>query len=371
MAQWRAMHHLVEFMPWYKLVRYLHLEISSSLALIDAIVCSPNGTEMTVGKDGPFEMNYPLLDALILADDVRKLPNECTMRDGRKWRSIPFVIFHGLMHPDLVKWALSNSHARLFLGRRNPYAALLMLHHIQIVVKKHHEVLLRDYENFGMLVRFEHGRAQIRQALRRKPNRTDTEYYRAKGDRRRRGDWVTFSRDREGLSSDVALFEELLSRKATETDMHKFFEEHPAVLMEARGGIPLSHDINFTDPRNQRPDFSFTPILGPLSARIELMELKGPDEKLVTRGFHPGFTRKVHAAIDQVRDYDEAMWNPANFEGIRRRLGFLPESSHLAVLIGRNPEGEAGRQTFESRKDQVDVEIVTYDEIFERQACQL
>ena len=141
--------------------------------------------------------------------------------------------------------------------------------------------------------------------------------------------------------------------------------------MEARKGVPISHAINFEYPKNWRPDFGFSSILGPLNADIELLELKGPAEKTVTRGFHPGFTRKVHGAIDQVRDYETAMRNPANFAAIKKTLGFLPESSRLAVLIGRNPDDAAGRQVLQRRKGQVDVQIITYDEIFETQACQL
>ena len=134
-------------------------------------------------------------------------------------------------------------------------------------------------KNCGILVRFERGRAQIKQALKRKRARTDTEYYNAAGDRRRPGGWVTFSRDREGLGSDVALFEELLSRKATETDMHKFFVQHPAILMEARGGVPLSHEINFQEPKNQRPDFGFSSILGSVDAEMSCWNSKGPTKK--------------------------------------------------------------------------------------------
>jgi hypothetical protein len=371
MAHWRAAHHLVEFMPCFKLGSYLRFEASSSLALVDAIVCSANGMEMTFGPNGTFEMNYPFETALYLAEEVRALPDACTMRDGRKWRSLPFIIIHGPIEPGLLRIARDQSHAHFYLGIHYLYAAQIMPIHIQSVVNEHHKALLREYEHCGILVRFEGGRAQIKPALKRRHGRTHTKYYNALGDRRRLTDWVTFSRNRDGLNNDVVLFEELLSRKATETEMHKFFAQHPAILMEARGGIPLSHEINFVDPKNERPDFGFSSILGSEGGDLELLELKGPDEKLVNRGFHAGFTQKVHRAIDQVRDYERAMRNPANFEAIRKKLGFLPQSSRLAVLIGRNPEKQAEMKTFDLRKGEVNVEIVTYDEIFESQVCQL
>jgi hypothetical protein len=371
MLQWREAHHLVELMPWYELTKYLQFAASSSLAQVDAIVCSANGMEFTFGPKFEVEMNYPFETALYLAERVRELPDTCTMRDGRKWRSIPFVIFHGPINPVVLEQARENTHAHLCFGFRHPYAARIMMFYIRAAVDQHHAELLRDYQHCGILVRFEGGRAQVKPALRRRRGRTHTEHYNAAGDRRRQSDWVTFSRDQEGLSNDVALFEELLSKRATETEMHKFFSQHPAILMEARGGIPLSHEITFDDPKNQRPDFSFTPILGAEGGNLDLLELKGPAEKLVNRGFHAGFTRKVHAAIDQVRDYERAMRDPANFESLIKRLGFVPETSRLAVLIGRNPDGNIDRKTLELRKGEVDVEIVTYDEIFETQVRQL
>jgi hypothetical protein len=291
MAQWRAARHLVEFVPWYGLRRYLQFGVSSSLALIDAIVCSANGMLFQFGSHGSIEMNYPFETAIFLAQEVRALPDSCTMRNGHKWRSIPFVTFHGPIEPSLRMWAIAETHAKYCFGHNHPFAARMMLRDIQAAVREHQQVILRDYVHCGLLVRFEAGRAQIKPALRKKPNLDHTENYNARGDRRRNSDWVTFSRDSEGLSNDVSTFEELLSRRATETEMHKFFVQHPAILMQARGGIPLSHEINFEDPKNQRPDFGFTSILGSDGGELQLLELKGPSEKLVNRGFHAGFTR--------------------------------------------------------------------------------
>lgn len=371
MAQLRAAHHLVEFMPWFRLTNYLRFETGSSLALVDAIVCSANGMQMTWSRDGTFEVHYPFDTAVYLAGEVRALPHACTTRDGRKWRSLPFIIFHGPVQPWLVQMGKVNTHARFYLGLHHVFAVRMMMFQIEAAVKAHHVALLSDYECCGLLVRYEMGRAQIKPALRRKLGRTHTEHYNAAGDRRKLSDWVTFSRDLEGLSNDVALFEQLLSRDATETEMHKFFVQHPAILMEARGGIPLSHEINFVDPKNQKPDFAFSSILGSEDGNLDLLELKGPDERLVNRGFHAGFAHKVHAAINQIRDYQRAMRNPTNFEAIRKSLGFLPQNSRLAVLIGRSPKKRADASTFDLRKRDVDVEIVTYDEILESQVCQL
>lgn len=61
-------------------------------------------------------------------------------------------------------------------------------------------------------------------------------------------------------------------------------------------------------PKNNKPDFAFSPILGPgLESSLELLELKGPTEKILNRGDHRGFEAKVSYAINQARDYARYM----------------------------------------------------------------
>src|SRR5580704_12775783 len=86
-GEWRARYHIVENMPFDRVTAYLRLSLASGLALVDAIVCIADAeTDGFYGGD--------LLEkAPRLASDVRSLPESCAMRDGRKWKSIPFVIF--------------------------------------------------------------------------------------------------------------------------------------------------------------------------------------------------------------------------------------------------------------------------------------
>ena len=100
------------------------------------------------------------------------------------------------------------------------------------------------------------------------------------------------------------------------------------------------------------------------------MELKGPGDRNLTKGFHPGFTAKVHHAVDQVRDYETALRDPANIPSILEAFGFIPESSKLAILIGRAPS-QSEQQLWRRRQSDLDVEIVTYDEILQVQTKQL
>jgi hypothetical protein len=107
-----------------------------------------------------------------------------------------------------------------------------------------------------------------------------------------------------------------------------------------------------------------SPILGPWENKaVEVLELKGPGEKTLRTGPHPGFSAKVTWAVDQVRDYDRYLRDPANITAVLQGLGYLPDDSKLAVLIGRTPKSDAEREVWSQRQDKLDVKIVTYDEI--------
>lgn len=293
------------------------------------------------------------------------------MRDGRKWRAVPFVIIRSPMgYYELTDELLGDTHAQFVT--QHVYYPSVTLRQIKNIVDAYQDRVLEDYEKIGIMIRMEKGRAQIGPALKRKNPQIESEYYYAPADRRNNRRWVTVHRDSDGIRHDVELFQALIDRGANEREMHKFFEEHPAILMEARLGIPISHRPNFAYPAGETPDFAFSPILGPYRAQpLELMELKGPGEETLARSHHRGFSHKVHAAIDQVRDYDRYLDDPRNIAAILKAFGYLPEHSKLAVLIGRAPTNDSDREIFERRSSEITVSIVTYDEILQKQAAQL
>lgn len=349
--------------------RYLRFSHASGLALVDAIVCvadDPPIASWEPLRGNLFQLHY----ALQLAEDVRNLPESCAMRDGRKWRSTPFIIFRSAFDYELAQSAKDSSHSTiLFTPHADPRVGLMQ---IQRIVDEYKDRVLDDYQRLGMLVRFVRGHAQLGPALRRKDASVESEYYYGPTDRRNHSGWVTVKRDDDALRDDVELFHQLIDSGASETEVHKFFEEHPAFLMEARLGIPISHSPSFVVPKLWKPDYSFTPILGPYNGlTAELMELKGPGEQILTQRFHPGFTAKVHHAIDQVRDYESYLHDPRNRDAILRALGYLPERSNLAVLIGRDPKDLEEAELLRRRRGQVDVKVITYDEILHTQAGQI
>jgi len=355
-----------------QVANYLRFDPSSSLALVDAIVCaadSPILTMRSADEGGSIEPAYPLERALWLAEDVRSLPEHCAMRDGRKWRSIPFIIFPSAQF-ELAEWAREKPHATIlpYFANRHPLVGLRL---VEQIVDEYQDRVLEDYRSFGILVRLVNGHTQVSPALRKKDPALESEYYYAATDRRTKG-WVTVRRDHRGLLHDIELFEQLIERNASEQQIQAFFEQHPSFLMQARKGIPIPHKPNFTKPAENRPDFAFSPILGPIEdTSVELLEVKLPGERTLNKGFHRGLAAKVHRAIDQVKDYARYLRDPANFQRILRAFGYIPDSSKLAVLIGRYPRNDADKEAWIQRRDEIDVTIITYDEILQTQADQL
>lgn len=362
-AALRNRHHIVETVPSERIYGYLRWEMASRLAAVDVIVCYAEAPMAVVTND-------PVLKALNLAEDVQRLPDQCAMHNGRKWRSLPFVIICEGPYFLSAQQALSQTHARIL--RPSPDYPAVLIGQIKDIVDAYMTRILNDYESMGIMVRFDRGHAQISPALLKKQESVESNYYYSPADRRKARQWLTVMRDSQGLQVDVEMFQQLLDRNSSETEMQHFFDEHPLFLMQARLGIPVPHP-RFKVPTDYVGDFALTPILGPIDQnRIEMLELKGPPERLLNSDRrHRGFSGKVHKAVDQVRDYVRYMKNPANREMMIEQFGYLPSQASLAVLIGRDPKDEIGKEEARLRQSELDVKVITYDKILETQARQL
>lgn len=366
--EWRRHRHIIETMPIERLASYLHFDPASELALVDAIVLGAD-TNLVSFQDGDMWPLFPLATAVDVAESVRSLPEQCAMRDGRKWKTVPVIIFANAFDGLPPYYEMPDGvHVLPPVCSHHPS---LSLRRIREHTDEYYDRILRDYVSLGMLVRFENGHVQVGPALRKKDPTIESAYYYAKADRRANRGWVTVKRDHEGLRHDVDIFHHLLETDASETAMHRFFEQHPAFLMEALLGVPLSHRPVFASPEGFTPDYSLLPILGPVrNSAVELLELKGPGEAILGGRLHRGFTSRVHRAVDQVRDYDRYLRDPANAKAILASFGYIPDASRLAVLIGRMPQGP-DYEVFFRRKSEICVNIVTYDDVLEIQASQV
>ncbi len=290
------------------------------------------------------------------------------MFDGRKWKTVPFIVLTNDFVPDNLPETVTI--VPPYFYHHAPWAIATF---IKQQVDDYQEKLLGDFEWGGWLIRFESGHIQISNALKRKHPSEESRFYRPDQDLRpRKARWFTFKRDGEGLRNDVEIFRQMLDRKAGEEEMHLFFERNPQFLMEAMGKIPQSHQLRFDMPEGTTTDYTFHNIAGPYDGKLDILELKGSSPSLLTRRkLHAGFTHEVHNAVNQVRDYGRYMDDPRNYQAINRSLRYIPRDVKLAVLIGRTPHASQ-RETFGIRQaERPDVTIITYDDVFEHQAKQI
>ena len=366
-------------MPGDEIVSYLLFAPASEFASIDAIVFLEPNSAVGFGQwpDGRVEP-IPLITPwegqyhnAALSERIRNLPETCAMRDGRKWKRIPQIVLakYGRRHEAYdgldVEFVLDVTEWMLFSGYTSP----VTWEQIERIVNQYHKEATAEYERVGFLVVVDHGLFRVKRAYRKK-TLNESEFYYGGKDRRRFQGFVTIGRDQDGVDHEALLFEQILNDpRADERELHNFFEEHPDLLAEAMMGTPISHRPNFVTNR-QTPDFAISPILPRDSGDwVKLLELKGPRANILDnrRRLHRALAPAVHSAVAQVRGYDESIRDPLNLRAIEKALGYIPEFSERAVLIGRTPShGDAA--IWEKRKaEQPGVRIITYDEVLEEQ----
>ena len=370
---------IAEWMPGDELVPYLLFSPTSEFACIDAIVfLEPNeGVGYREWPDGrltpfpemmPWEAHY---GNAVIAQRIRCLPETCAMRDGRKWKRIPQIVLtkHGRRYEAYdgldIEFVIDVTEMMLFSG----YASPVTWDKIEKIVNQYHREATADYERVGFVVTVDHGLYRVKRAYHKRSERESEFYYGGKDKRRFHG-FVTIGRDQEGVDYEALLFEHLLNDPKTgERELHHFFEEHPDLLAEAMMGTPISHRPQFPANR-QTPDFAISPILPRDSGEwVKLLELKGPEANVLgnSRLLHRALAPAVMQALAQVNDYDDCIRDPLNLRAVEKALGYVPQFSERAVLIGRTPQTDDKGLWDKRKAEQPSVRIITYDEVLQEQ----
>jgi hypothetical protein len=183
------------------------------------------------------------------------------------------------------------------------------------------------------------------------------------------------------LSYLIEFFRIIAAKKGTKPEevFQRYFAANPDFLF-AQGFAQLFPKPRLVLPENPgrwlEPDFVTKPtVAAQLGSKWEILDLKLPDVEIVKGStFHQTFTSKLVGALQQLgnyhryfgRDDDEAK------KHLLKAFDFHPRNPKLAVLIGRSsPEyAEAidhASRTFPLPK----VEIMTYDEVLERQSLHI
>lgn len=366
---------IADWMPGREVVRYLLFAPVSEFASIDAIVfLRPSMADGFIQEaDGRFTL--PEMTAweahyhnAAIAEKIRNLPENCAMRDGRKWKRIPQIVltdswYHEAYDGLDVDFVIDVTERMLFAG----YSSPVTWKKIEEIINRYHLRAMAEYERVGFLVTVDRGLYRVKRAF-RKRNSRESEFYFGGKDRRRFHDFVTIGREPDGADYEAWLFEQLLNDpKAGERQLHHFFEEHPDFLAQAMMGVPTSHQPTFATNK-QTPDFAISPILPRDSdGWVKVLEMKGPEARVLAseRLLHRGLAPAVTQALAQVSDYDESLRDPLNLRAIEKMLGYIPRFSERAILIGRAPLAKDAELWEKRKAEQPMVRIITYDEVLQ------
>jgi Domain of unknown function (DUF4263) len=368
---------IADWMPGNEIIRYLLFAPASEFASIDAIVfLQPNmSVGFAEGPDGRLTAFPEITPSqahcrnAIISEQIRNLPETCAMRDGRKWKRIPQIVLtqHGNRHEAYdgldVEFVIDVTEQMLFGG----YSSAFTWNRIQEIVNQYHLRAMVEYERVGFLVTVDRGLYRVKRAF-RKRNSSESEFSFGGKDRRRFQGFVTIGRERDAGDYEAWLLEQLLNDpKAGERELHRFFEGHPDFLAEVMMGVPISHQPRFISNK-QTPDFAVSPVLPRDSSdSVKLLELKGPEANVLAskRYLHRGLAPAVTQALAQVSDYSDSLRDPLNLKAVEKALGYVPEFSQRAVLIGRTPPREDTYLWDKRRAEQPSVRIITYDEVLQ------
>jgi hypothetical protein len=372
---------IADWMQGSEIVAYLKFAPASALASIDAIVFlepnldvgfieRPDGSVSLSPEVMPWEAHY---GNTIISKAIRNLPENCAMRDGRKWKRIPQIVLtkHGHRHEAYdgldVEFVIDMTEQMLYAG----YGSPVTWNKIEQVINKYHRQAMEDYERVGFLVTVDHGLYRVKRAYHKKNPDLESDFYYGAKDRRRFHGFITIGREPDGMDYEAQQFEMLINDPSKgEQELHHFFEGHPDLLAETMSGVPISHRPHFDVPQKRTPDFAVSPILPRDSGEwVKLLEIKGPHARTLgnSRDLYRGFSHNVHRALNQIRDYDGMIHDPLNLRAVEKALGYVPEYSERAVLIGRTPRPEDTRLWDKRKAEQPSVRIITYDEILQEQ----
>jgi len=114
-----------------------------------------------------------------------------------------------------------------------------------------------------------------------------------------------------------------------------------------------------------RLDFTLKPNFSQL-ADLSVLELKLPQDRIiVSRNFHPTFSKPLVQNLSQVNDYRRYMKDGKNFREIKDAFDFVPQKVDYTILVGHQEEKEEYLETFNLRNQDFNAggtHITTYDE---------
>jgi hypothetical protein len=321
----------------------------------------------------PFESrSEDIARVAAITQAIRDLPSSTAMADGRRWSTLPILFFGDwdIVPANNTDPTTNGGYGGYFVpGSQQGGDGLA--ERCDALISDYRQRLLAEYDDLGFLISEDHGRLRLGPALSPRES-IESELYHGPADRRNLSHWVTVSRDVIGIAWEAELFEALINKaNVTELELQKFFEEYPHFLTMQIWSRAIAHP-RLPSPYSEPvliPDFVLEPIVAERRARDsqwQILELKRPQDRLLT---YPAgravLSRRLAAAIAQLRSYRTYFENPANTGAVERALGHAIRRPALAVLIGRSEREDP--DVLDAQQEHENVRIVTYDEILDRQ----
>lgn len=244
--------------------------------LADAVICFAQ-------SDFAYDAFLPTVSlATKVEAELQSLPDTLAMPDGRKWKSIPFLI---LVEEIVLPGDVYFDRYKKKILRYEKFENAFFL--IQNAVKEYRERLLSELDNLGFLVKVENGRYRVGPALKPKENLESELYYglQDRRDDRGKAKYFTVDRDLYGIQYEIEQFEALINKAdVTEGDLQRFFEDNPHFLVITQLMQALPHvRLEAEGGKLLIPDFVLKPILALKRDSIwEVLDLKTPQAKLLT-----------------------------------------------------------------------------------------
>lgn len=368
---WRRAGIAVGFMRSDMLVDAIRSQLDPTLSA-EVFVCLAYPEFATFLDKNERPVAHSFTSSVRIAEDLRRLPNDCAMRDGRKWNAVPFLVIPGaeVNVAEINERVPQGIQFLPFVGHPGKAAD-----HIRSAIVAYRQRILDELDNLGFLVAYREGRYVVGPALVPK-ERLEGEFYFGPADSRLlRKQCYTVDRDVYGVQQEVEEFEALLNDTRTqEPELQRFFEDHPRFLLETGFAQALPH-VGLRDPEGRLivPDFILRPVVASQrDSKWEVLELKRPQVKLlVGPARRRRLSQEVMAAIRQVRGYQDYFANPQNTAAVAQALGRPLRHPRVGVLIGRLPCGADAEALEVEQARYPGVRIVTYDEILEQQRAKL
>jgi len=336
-----------------------------------------HSTEILCGKDGPGRV----------LKKVRALPDQLLFRNTVKARSIPALVI--AKNADLAAGEPQELDNADWVKVIDPSATNNeVMAAITELVFDWRTDLLKELECVGYAVTVgPTGHLDIKPTFKKK--RVEGEIIKATVSlsKLQLAKYVVLSSDVFKASSSyrqlaylIEHFRDIAAKRRTKPEevFQRFFTGNPELLF-AQGFAQIFPKPRFMRPDDPKrwlePDFVVRPKVSyQLGSKWEILDIKLPDVRTVKSGkFHRTFTSNLFAALQQLGDYHEYFSREDTKPHLMKALSFHPKNPKLALLIGRSSTPELAAafdhvsQTFPVPK----VEVITYDEILERQSLHI